>query len=67
MKSVLATLLVSVHAVLPRPAAAIEQDSAPKPAIVLNVAGDVPRKLTLTAADFARLPRQTLRAKDQAR
>jgi DMSO/TMAO reductase YedYZ molybdopterin-dependent catalytic subunit len=33
--------------------------------VVLNVTGDVPTPLKLTTAEFARLPRQTVRAKDR--
>jgi DMSO/TMAO reductase YedYZ molybdopterin-dependent catalytic subunit len=36
--------------------------SATAEGVVLNVTGDVPRPLKLSAAEFARLPRQTVRA-----
>ncbi|HEV3165019.1 MAG TPA: molybdopterin-dependent oxidoreductase [Isosphaeraceae bacterium] len=41
-----------------------EKPAAPASAIVLTVGGDVPQPLKLTAAEFARLPRQSTRAKD---
>jgi DMSO/TMAO reductase YedYZ molybdopterin-dependent catalytic subunit len=56
--------LVFVLAILPGPAAAPGQDPAPTSKAVLSVGGDVPRPLELTAPDFGRLPRQTVRAKD---
>ena len=43
--------------------AAVARTSA---GIILRVGGEVPKPLELTAAEFARLPRQTVRAKDHA-
>jgi hypothetical protein len=36
----------------------------PMPEIVVSIAGEVPRPLKLTADEFARLPRQSVRARD---
>jgi DMSO/TMAO reductase YedYZ molybdopterin-dependent catalytic subunit len=49
----------------PLPEAAPQPEAvAPKPpGVLLRVGGDVPRALELTAAELARLPRQTVRAK----
>jgi DMSO/TMAO reductase YedYZ molybdopterin-dependent catalytic subunit len=44
--------------------AAAGQDSG-KPTVVLSVGGDVPRPVKLTASEFARLPRQSVRGKDR--
>jgi len=43
------------------------EDPAPKPAapVLLKVIGEVPHPLTLTAPEFAELPRQSVRAKDR--
>jgi DMSO/TMAO reductase YedYZ molybdopterin-dependent catalytic subunit len=56
--------LVWALAILPDPTAAPAQDPAPTSDVVLSVGGDVPRPLRLTAPEFARLPRQTVLAKD---
>jgi DMSO/TMAO reductase YedYZ molybdopterin-dependent catalytic subunit len=40
------------------------QDPQPTSGVVLSIAGDVPRPCKLTAPEIARLPRQTVRAKD---
>jgi DMSO/TMAO reductase YedYZ molybdopterin-dependent catalytic subunit len=56
--------LVSVLAILPDPTAAPGQDPVRPSEVLLNVGGDIPRPLKLTAPEFARLPRQTVRAKD---
>jgi DMSO/TMAO reductase YedYZ molybdopterin-dependent catalytic subunit len=56
--------LVFILTILPDPGAAPGQDSAPASKVVLRVGGDVPRPVGLTAAEFGRLPRQTVRAKD---
>jgi DMSO/TMAO reductase YedYZ molybdopterin-dependent catalytic subunit len=56
--------LVFVTAILPHPTAAPGQDPAPTSRLVLRVRGDVPRPLELTAPEFGRLPRHTVRAKD---
>jgi DMSO/TMAO reductase YedYZ molybdopterin-dependent catalytic subunit len=44
--------------------AAPTQDPPPSSGVVLSVGGEVPRPCKLTASEFARLPRQTIRAKD---
>ena len=46
------------------PITAPAQDSPPTSRVVLSVGGEVPRPSKLTAPEFARLPRQTVRAKD---
>jgi DMSO/TMAO reductase YedYZ molybdopterin-dependent catalytic subunit len=56
--------LVWVLAILPDPTAARARDPAPRSDVVLSVVGGVPDKLTLTASEFARFPRHTVRAKD---
>ena len=50
--------------IMPIGAAAPRQDPAPAAKVILRVRGEVPRELGLTASDFTRLPRQTIRAKD---
>ncbi len=40
------------------------QTTAPAPNILLSVGGEVEHPLKLTAADLAKLPRRTVRAKD---
>jgi DMSO/TMAO reductase YedYZ molybdopterin-dependent catalytic subunit len=53
-------LLVAAPATRAQEAAVARKD----PGILLRVEGDAPRALELTATDLARLPRQTVRAKD---
>lgn len=51
----------------PFPATRAQETTAPpqaSPGVLLRVGGDVPRPLELTAAEIARLPRQTVRVKD---
>jgi len=61
----LVSVLVLVLAILPDPTAAPGQDPAPTSKVMLRVGGDVPQPLKLTAPEFARLPRRTVRAKDR--
>lgn len=60
--------LLSALTILAGPTVAPGQET-PAPSVsasrvVLGVAGDVPRPLKLTISEFARLPRQSVRAKD---
>jgi hypothetical protein len=56
--------LVSVLGILPVPTSVPHQDTPPTSKVILSVGGEVPWPLQLTAPKFARLPRQTVRAKD---
>ena len=60
-----AAWLVSVLVALPALTAAQGQDPAPTSSVVLNVGGEVPKPLKLTAPEFSRLTRQTIHAKDR--
>jgi DMSO/TMAO reductase YedYZ molybdopterin-dependent catalytic subunit len=57
--------LFSVLATSPVPDLASGQESAPVSGVVLSVGGDVPHPVKLTASEFARLPRQSVRGKDR--
>jgi DMSO/TMAO reductase YedYZ molybdopterin-dependent catalytic subunit len=64
MSGVRTTWFLLLMLVCPCPIAAPAQDPPPTSGVVLSVGGEVPRPLKLTAPEFARHPRRTLRAKD---
>lgn len=64
MSRVRTTWFLGLLLICPGPTAAPAQDPPPTPQVVLSVGGEVLQPLKLTAPEFARLPRQTVRAKD---
>ncbi len=64
MSGVRSTWFLLILLICSDPIATPAQAPPPASAVVLSVGGEVPRPLKLTAAEFARLPRQTVRAKD---
>jgi DMSO/TMAO reductase YedYZ molybdopterin-dependent catalytic subunit len=64
MSGIRTTRLLLLLLVCCGPIAAPAQAPPPASAVVLSVDGEVPRPLKMTAPEFARHPRRTVRAKD---
>src|SRR4051812_8371217 len=64
MSGVRMTWFLLLLQICPHSIAAPAQDPPPASGVVLSVGGEVPRPVKLTAPEFGRLPRPSVRAKD---